>query len=388
MGLFKSDPPPPPNYSPLIASATANQAQYNKLMQQQLDWAKQTYADNKAVTDQVVSRYLQQQDENMANARKDRARYEGLYQPLEDQAIYDAQHYADADNMERMRGRATGYVARNFEAQRQNTMRDLESYGINPGALRYAALDTTVRTQQAAAEAAAANQSDLQTEATARALRGQMIDVGRGYPGQTVGEYGAGAQGGAGAGNTTLSQTQTGSATMMAPTAYGQLGNQAITSAGNLMHQGYGDQMAAWNAENADTSGLAMAAGLAAGTAMRGGFPGLPSGMPQMPGTGPYPFAASGGAIPDAPPAPGAVPRSALPAGAPAVDGVPARLTPGEFVVPRDVASWMGEERLQKMIMKAREDKKGGAVAKPKMKQALPMAPTFHGPSRQALPTG
>jgi len=43
----------------------------------------------------------------------------------------------------------------------------------------------------------------------------------------------------------------------------------------------------------------------------------------------------------------------------------------GEFVFPEDVARWLGEEKLQKMIEKARKDK-ANAVAQPEIEEELP----------------
>jgi muramidase (phage lysozyme) len=65
----------------------------------------------------------------------------------------------------------------------------------------------------------------------------------------------------------------------------------------------------------------------------------------------------------------GAVPIAASPSGGKAVDDVPARLTPGEFVVPKDVVAWKGEEHFQKLIQKSREDRPQ-APAQPEVKAA------------------
>ena len=75
-----------------------------------------------------------------------------------------------------------------------------------------------------------------------------------------------------------------------------------------------------------------------------------------------------GGAIPDpttaAPPAATilaqhgtGVPPETSPTGGALPDDVPARLSVGEFIIPEDAARWFGEEKLQKMIAKARQDK-------------------------------
>jgi hypothetical protein len=66
-----------------------------------------------------------------------------------------------------------------------------------------------------------------------------------------------------------------------------------------------------------------------------------------------------------------------------AIDDVPARLTAGEFVIPKDVLSWKGEEFFQKLIEGSRKSKPG-APAQPQRGAIPAEAPTFR--SRSAIP--
>jgi hypothetical protein len=81
----------------------------------------------------------------------------------------------------------------------------------------------------------------------------------------------------------------------------------------------------------------------------------------------------------------GQVPHDASPSSGGAIDDVPARLTAGEFVVPKDVMQWKGEEWAQKEITKAREAK-SQATAKPAIGPAPNEAPTFTSRPTSALP--
>jgi hypothetical protein len=67
----------------------------------------------------------------------------------------------------------------------------------------------------------------------------------------------------------------------------------------------------------------------------------------------------------------GGIPMGVSPSHGQNVDDVPARLNAGEFVVPRDVASWKGQEFFQNLIKKSRA-LSAGAPAKPSMKPPLP----------------
>lgn len=92
------------------------------------------------------------------------------------------------------------------------------------------------------------------------------------------------------------------------------------------------------------------------------------------------PGATSSFAIPPGGTPGGGVPADASPSGGSATDDVPARLTAGEFVVPKDVATWKGHEYFVKEIDKAR-------MAQQNFKQrgdiggergtAIPAQPTF-----------
>ena len=372
MGSKNSAPPPPDLSAVANASKEAAQLQY-KLGQEQLAWAKEQYANDRTITDKVVDSFITTQDENLANARKDRERYERVFQPQEDALVQDANTYASEGKKDLERGRAQAAVGQQFDAARDAAVRQLESFGVNPASTRFAALDIGTRAQEAAAKAAAGNQADLQTEATARALRDQAINVGKGYPAQTNAAYGTANNSGAGAVNSSLATTASGANTMGTGTQWTGLGNQSTGQWGNTLNAGYQNELNAWKANQSTSSGIGSALGLM-GSALLGG-------------TKPWIFAAEGGAIdPEATPG-GAIPIGASPSGGKAVDDVSARLTAGEFVVPKDVASWYGEKHLQSMIQKARTEKER-AVAKPDVREALPTTPTFQSRPSGAIPLG
>lgn len=371
------DPPPAPDYSPII-NAQAEQARYaTQLAKEQFEWGKQIYAENKGVTDAINQRFMSSMDEQLGSAREDRERYETTFQPVEDRFVADAEAYDSPERRDLMRGRARAQVAQDFDAQRQNSMRELESFGINPGAVRYAGLDIGVRTAQAATEAAAANQADLQTEDRGLALRREAIALGQRLPGQSQAEYSGAGQAGVSGANTALATTASGANVMGTGSQWFGAGTNTLAQQAATTNTGFQNQLDAYKADAESSSGFGQALGLGLGIAAKK--------------TG---FLAGGGAIPMpgmdngegmAMDVPEQVPAEASPSGGKAIDDVPARLTPGEFVIPVDVAQWYGEEKLQKLIQKAREAKKG-APAKPQMRQAVPTAPTFNSPS-QALPT-
>jgi hypothetical protein len=383
--MCSDDAPPAPDYTPLAEASKESSAEALKLSREQFDWAKETYAQNKATTDKVVDMFLSQQSRNDATAQKDRARYESIFQPLEDSLAKDAADYASPERRSREMGRAVAGVGQQFNAVRESSQRNLEAYGINPAATRYQALDVGIRAQEGAAKAAASAQAAERVDATGRALRSEAINVGRGYPGQIAGQYGTSQNAGNSGTNNTLATTASGANTMGTGTQWAGVGNQALNTWGNMLNTGYNNQMSSWKADQESSSGWGSLIGGVAGMAMGGQFGGK---------LGSKLFAASGGAIDPAMMGPGmsapqeptetdggAVPAQVSPSGGRGVDDVEARLSVGEFIMPDDVTRWYGEEKLHKMIIKAREGKaelseESGAI--PTMKKPAPA---------QAIPT-
>jgi hypothetical protein len=360
----KNKPPKPPNFQPLADASLEQAKMANELAKEQYAWAREKYEADSVISKQVVEAALERQKLNDQNAVEDRARYQQIFQPLEDNLAQEALDYASPQRSELNAMRAQAGVAQQFDAARQRSLQNLQSFGIDPSSLRYAALDRGANVQQAAAAAAAGNQSREQTEAIGRALRSEAINVGRGYPGQIAGTYGTALQSGNQGINSALATTASGANTMGTGTQWGGLGNQAIGTAGDMMNMGYGNQLNAWNAQQNMSSGL----GSLLGTGM-----GMAASM----------YMAEGGQVTSG----GNVPPQASPTGGKAIDDVPARLTAGEFVVPKDVVSWKGEEFFQKLIEGSRKAKPE-APAKPEYALAPPQEPTFQSRPQSALPMG
>ena len=375
----KSKAPPPPDYS-AIAAASEKSAQYSfELGKEQLAWAKETYGKDNEIISKVVDAALARQQQNDEAALSDRQRYEEVYQPLEDKLVQEAQDYASPERMEQEAGRASASVAQQFDAQRMAAAQNLEAYGIDPSSTRYAALDMGSRVQQAAAQAGAANQARTQTETMGRAMRSEAINVGRGYPGQIAGTYGTALQAGNAAVNSQLGGTASGAATMGTGAQWSNMGNQALNTWGNTLNTGYQNRLAQFNANQQASSGLGSLLGVGAGLINGAGTAGGATGLMAL-------GLAEGGAVPSGATPGGNVPASASPTGGKAIDDVPARLTAGEFVVPKDVVSWKGEEFFQKLIDGSRKAKPE-ASAKPEYAIVPPQAPTFSSRPAGAIPT-
>lgn len=371
MGSLKQKPPDAPNYQGLVNASKASARLAARVAEKQLQWAKQQYWSDKKTTDQVVGQALAVQDINNRNAAEDRERYERIYQPLENELAREAQDYASPQRKAYEMGRAQADVAQQFAGARKAATDQLEGFGIDPSSTRYAALDIGLRANEAAARAGAGNMASDRVDNLGRAMRSEAINVGKGYPGQIAGTYGTALQAGNQGVNSTLATTATGANTMGTGPQWMSQANAGYGTAGNLLNMGFNNQLGAYNAAQGQSSGLGSALGMIGGLGFRAlGF-------------------AEGGDVPedemmemDTPAqerAEGESPHYVSPALSPsrgkAIDDVPARLNAGEFVIPKHVVEFKGEEFFHKLISnvdRAREKATQQSGAKPEMKQALP----------------
>jgi len=369
----KAKAPKPPDYT-AVAEASEKAAEFSfNLGKEQLAWAQRQYASDREILDKVVSAALVRQDTNDAAALRDRQRYERIYQPLEDDAAREAKEFASVDRQEYEMGRAASTVGQQFDQARKAALQNLESYSIDPSSTRFAALDLGTRVQQAAAQAGAANMARGQTENIGRALRSEAINVGRGYPGQVAGTYATALQSGNSAANTQLAGTASGAGTMGTGTQWNQQGVGALGTWGNTLNMSHQNAIDTFNANQQASSGIGGLLGAGLGFASNMGF-----------------AFEKGGAVPEAPPGAtpgGNVPLAASPSGGRAIDDVDARLTAGEFVMPKDVVTWKGEEFFQKLIEQSRKSKPAAPAQPQPMAVPANRMPTFN--SRPAaLPMG
>jgi hypothetical protein len=380
----KSKAPPPPNYGPIAqASSEAAKLSY-QASENQLKWAKEQYAKDSQITQKVVDSFLKYQEEAGQNAREDRARYEKVFQPLEDQLVEDAEGYTDERNRARAEataGRAAADVSQQFALARTAAQDRLESFGIDPSQVRAGALDVSSRIAEATARAGTANvmreQKLAVEEGTGRALRSEALNIGKGYPGQVAQAYGTAMQAGSGAGGQTLAQTASGANTMGTGLQWQGAGNQALNTWGNTLNMGHQNSMSTWKANQEQSSGWMNVLGMAAGIGTQIAMPGMQK-----------KFMAEGGLV-DTTQGPHAgvmVDPEMSPSQGAAIDDVDAKLNVDEFVIPADVLKWKGEEFFQRTIEASRK-KKQEAPAKPTTMVGVPITPPGN-PASQALPVG
>jgi hypothetical protein len=382
---------------------------------EQFDYFKQQNERDRAALQPVIEAITANQQQNAAFSKDLQDRYKSVYQPLENQLISDANSYASPERKNLEMGRAMALVSGQMEGQRRSSIRNLESFGIDPTAARYAGLDANFRAMSGANSAAAGNIASQNVDDTARKLRSEAIAIGQAYPGNANNASNSSVNAGNSAAGNTLNLTNTAANTTGTPDKYASAGLQANsnatsainsgTAALNSMNSAYGNMYNNNNNMYNQSSGWGSLLGLVGGAAI-GGMAGGPAGA--IAGAGKALFSSATPGRSDGIPLPtrvvggagdlpvktfynaegGTIPDIASPTGGSAIDDVPARLTAGEFVVPKDVATWKGEEFFQKLIEQSRKAKQG-AVAKPEVGVAPQQPPTFVSrPQGGALPVG
>lgn len=360
--MSENDVPAAPDYSPIIQAQTqiANTAQQHS--SEILKWAREQFANNKQFADDVKNGLIRSRDEAQEASTTDRAASGALLEPGEQRLLDNLNKYTDPARKAADMGAAQAQVAQNFGAARDNATRELESYGINPASVRYGALDLGLRTQQAAAAASAGNVASRTDDALADQALDKVITQGNNRVTQANQNAATANAAGTGATATDLAVTASGANTQNAALPWLNTAAGAYGGAGNTMNTQYGNQSKQFENEKSNSSGIG---------SLLGGLAGLSTNS-------------VGGSLLMALEEGGAIPMEASPSRGAITDDIPAKVNAGEFIVPRDVALWKGEEFFQKLIEQSRKSKEG-AQAKPQM-SAIPAGQPPAGGG--ALPVG
>lgn len=365
--------PDPPDLQPVAAGSIETARIAQETAREQLAFAREQNASNQEILKRVIGSQEEIQNETLANARKDRQRFEELYQPLEENLIDEFQNYDSPERLERETGRAVADVNSQFDAARRNALQRLEGFGVDPSQTRNQALDLETRISQAGATAGAATNAQRNVEDKGRALRAEAINIGRGYPSNVAGSYGQSLNAGNSQVNNALNTSSTGAG--LFGSANGALNTSigGFSGSAGIQTQNFQNRLAGQQEDNsALISGIGAAAGIAAL------------------------FLADGGPIPK---------RSALPMfdsepgeidygqgdGSGVDDKVPIMASTDEYIVPADVVRAKGVEFFDRLVekyhtpaeeqreaMELQKKANGGLVRmwKPRQstRQALPMA--------------
>ena len=358
-----------------IAAAAAQLGDY------QYQWGLNQYASTSAMTNASIENYLaaSQQDMNLAN--QSMQQYETTTVPEINQQANMAAQYTSPSRVGINMGAAESQSEQGSNAALAAAKQNLQSYGINPNSGEYQELTMANKTAGGAAAAGAGQQAQLATEATGRQLLASSIATGQQLPGQAINASNAAYTGIAGGENAALANANTGVALTTSANPY-------LSTAMSLKYPSVGTTSTSSSQNTAAGQNTNIPLSTTQSGTMGSGYDpnatanniagfGYSQGgeIGNQRNAGDFSFASGGDATQG-----GYVPQHASPSGGVNVDDVPANLNAEEFVIPRDVARWKGEEFWHKEIAKSRAARaKAAATVGPTAgpPQAPGQQPTF-----------
>jgi len=158
---------PAPDYSGMEAIA-----------REQLSFSKQQYADILPIAQQVAGLQMSAQQQQMDFAAEDRARLTGLFRPLEDQFVAEAQAFNTDARRQELAGQAAAASAQAFGNLQAQQARGLAARGVNPNSGAARGADRAALLQQSAQRAAAMTGAQTAARQEGRALQAAAIGMG------------------------------------------------------------------------------------------------------------------------------------------------------------------------------------------------------------------
>lgn len=273
MGKGSSYSAPAPD--PAIGQAALKQAQTG---QQLLDFMRDAYGqsmERQDVTDALSREVTQQQ---LATARQqqgwaaeDRARYTGVFQPLQDQYIQDATNWDSQGRQEARAAEARADVLSNAALTNQANNRTMAAMGVNPNSGRFQATNRSASLATGLAAAGAENNARNQVRNQAMALRESAINLGNGLPATASNSAAMGVSAGSSAlGSNMAANGQFMNATGLMSQGY-QGAMQGYAGQASTLNNLYQNQLSGWSAGQqasaANAAGLGQTIGTVAGIA-------------------------------------------------------------------------------------------------------------------------
>ena len=232
--------PPPPDYGPLTA-----------LSREQLDFAKQQYAEMAPLARQVAAQQMAAQQQQMRQAQDYYDYQQQTFRPLERGLVADAERFNTDAYREQLSREAAAATGRAFGATQGMQQRALASMGVNPNSGRAMAMSNQGALGLAAQRANAMTGARQQADQLGWARRMDVTGLGRNLAGASTAAY----SGATGAGSAGLTSS-------MAPGTQFQQGmGQASQSMGNILNS----QTSAYNAGLQQADPFAQIAGTALG---------------------------------------------------------------------------------------------------------------------------
>lgn len=381
-----------------------------QLASNQYNWAQGQVASNNAVTGEDISAFQNEANNAFGQQNTLENEYRNEFMPENYALVNQAGQYASPSKIAANEGAAESTAEQAGATSLDNLKAQLQTYGVNPSAGEWAGLSGVNNTQTGAAAAGQAEQAQRSTVQTGLGLLENAVSTGEQLPGAAVNAGNLATENVGGAQNAAIGASNANTTAMESAAPYmGDAMQLKLPPVGNISsgsshsssvqgsqntggggasqntstntggsggggnYGGGGGGYSGWGSQDMGGSIInAGGGGYSAGTFGDSSFSGFAEGGDV--GDDPDPQQQQG-VIPDQTSG-GHVPLQASPSMGQQTDDVPARLNAEEFVVPRDVARWKGEEFFQNLINDSRK-KRMAATAQPS-----PGPPVGHLPPR------
>jgi hypothetical protein len=264
------DAPEAPDFKPIADAMEKVGDQMFELGNQQLQFGRQRYQETQPLYQRLVNSNIEGQ--SLANElARDAVKERLKYRALEDEILQDVTRYSEDQAADRFAGAAAADVQQAAASQRGVANRNLSRMGVNPNSGRFAALNNEFSLRTAAAQAGAKTQARERARAQGLTNKMTAASMGRNLPGTTLSAIGTASNVGGAAGN--LVQQQNSPMYKGFQGAMGGLQGQmgGLVNQGNMLNQGYQNELAAYNADGGAMGGIGQIAGMAAGYFMNDG---------------------------------------------------------------------------------------------------------------------
>lgn len=240
--------PPPPDYTGMEA-----------LGREQLQFARDQYADIKPLAQRAADQQFATQNELMQMGREDRQYQIDTFRPVERGLVADAERFSTEGYREQQARDAAAATGRAFGVMQDASARAAASRGINPNSGAGMALQSQNMLGLAAGRANAMTGARNQAEQMGYARRLEVTGLGRGLSGTAQSAYSAATGAGSAGVNTS-----------MAP---GSQFQQGLGAAGQTMGNIVNSQTSVYNTAQSQADPFASIIGMGLG-AYAGGFGG------------------------------------------------------------------------------------------------------------------
>ena len=204
-------------------SATAS-----SMASQLYSWAQGVYAQTSAVTNEAVGNFFTASKQMMGLSNSMIDQYNSLFAPENAELVADANSYASPARIDADMGMAGATQAQAGASAEQNSISQLQQFGIDPSSGRYSSLLNADNVQNAANVAGAENTQQRADVATGQQLRADAVQVGAQLPSSIANVTNTSLQALNGAENAELGNANTGNSLMNTPNNY-------LKTAGNIL---------------------------------------------------------------------------------------------------------------------------------------------------------